>query len=165
LWKYAARRAMSSVSGVSCAGDENNRQMAALASEQGGQFKAACSGHPHVGDHARIFVGQIGVHEFLHRLEGPRLHLRRPHDACVCGADRRFVIHDIDLDREIRHRLVSSMLQTWCIAAIEPKSYAPHLQYIGLSLLNKSAITSPSNTHATMLGELAAAPAHELTSR
>jgi hypothetical protein len=37
------------------------------------------------------------------------------------------------------------------------------LQYIGFSLLNKSAITSPSNTHATMLGELAAA--HELTSR
>jgi hypothetical protein len=34
-----------------------------------------------------------------------------------------------------------------------------------LSLLNKSAITSPSNTHATMLGELVAAPAQELTSR
>jgi hypothetical protein len=46
----------------------------------------------------------------------------------VSGADRRFVSHDIDLDRKIRHRLVSSMLQTWCIAAIGPKSYAPRLQ-------------------------------------
>jgi hypothetical protein len=115
LWKYAARRAMSSVSGVSCAVMKITGQMAARPSEQGGQFKAACSGHPHVGDHARIFVGQIRVHEFLHRLEG------------------RFVIHDIDLDSKIRHRLVSSMLQTWRVTAIGPKSYAPQLQYIGFS--------------------------------
>ena len=105
-------------------GDENNRQVASRASEQGGQFEAARSGHPHVRDHARIFVGQIGVHEFLHRLEGPRLHLRRTHDACVSGANRRLVVHDIDLNRRIWHRLVMlEYSQRWRVAAIGPKSY------------------------------------------